>query len=71
MSEVPPNAYFFNYFSLGLDFLFHPETNKVIKVLLHSNSPGEVIFGRYNKCRWRLRKAKETADGVSSEDNVR
>ena len=65
-----PNPYFYNYFSLGLDFLLQPETHKVLKIVLHANTPGEIEFGRYRKCRWRLRRdGKEGA--VSSESTVR
>lgn len=70
-TEIPPNAYFFNYFSLGLDFLFHPESNKLIKILLHSNTPGEVLFGRYNRCRWRLKRNGQSEGVATSEDDVR
>ena len=64
-----PNSYFYNYFSLGLDFFLHPETHKVLKIVLHANTPGEVEFGRYGKCRWRLRR--EGREGtVSSESTV-
>lgn len=68
-TEIPPDSYFYNYFSLGLDFLFHPENNKVIKVLIHANIPGEVLFGRYNKCRWRIEQSDSSAS-VTSEDCV-
>lgn len=65
-----PNAYFFNYFSLGLDFMLDPTSHRIIKIILHSNTPGEVLFGRYAKCRWRIERTG-TARSVTSEDEVR
>ncbi|CAD6572241.1 MAG: hypothetical protein CYPHOPRED_004757 [Cyphobasidiales sp. Tagirdzhanova-0007] len=63
------NAYFFSYFSLGLDFLLHPTTHKVIKVIIHSNTPGESSFGRYAKCRWEIAQ-KRREGGVTGEDDI-
>lgn len=64
-----PNAYFFNYFSLGLDFMLDPTSHAVVKIIMHSNTPGEVLFGRYAKCRWTLAQA-DSEGKVLSEDEV-
>lgn len=41
----------------------------MIKVLIHADIPGEVLFGRYNKCRWRIEQSDSSAL-VTSEDSV-
>lgn len=48
------NPYFLSYFNLGIDFLVDPIRHHVLKVILHSNIPGEVLFGRYSRCPWTL-----------------
>jgi hypothetical protein len=58
------NAYFLSYFSLGFDLLIHPTTHRVLKVVLHSNLPGEVLFGRYARAHWEL---AFSSSGSSSE----
>ncbi|KAL7004059.1 hypothetical protein EMMF5_006388 [Cystobasidiomycetes sp. EMM_F5] len=41
-TDGPANAYFVNYFSLGLDFLIDGMSHKVLKVVIHGNLPGEI-----------------------------
>ncbi|KAH9808988.1 hypothetical protein DFH28DRAFT_1099013 [Melampsora americana] len=60
-----PNPYFMSYYNLGLDFLIDPITNVVIKIILHSNIPGEVLFARYSRCPWEIRK-NSTSQPISS-----
>lgn len=64
----PP--YFFNYFDAGIDFLLHPETNRVMKAVLHSNTPGEALFGKYGRCRWKLQR-DGSSESVTCDDTVR
>lgn len=45
-------SYFMNYFHFGVDFLLSGTTQLVQKIVLHSQTPGEVLFGRYEHCRW-------------------
>lgn len=47
-----PNPYFMSYFNIGVDFLIDPITHVVLKVILHSNIPGEILFARYSRCPW-------------------
>ncbi|VDQ11110.1 unnamed protein product, partial [Trichobilharzia regenti] len=35
--------YFYNYFSLGLDILFDAQRHEVMKFVLHTNQPGEIV----------------------------
>ncbi|MBW0487961.1 hypothetical protein O181_027676 [Austropuccinia psidii MF-1] len=49
-----PNPYFMSYFNLGVDFLIDPLSNRVLKVIMHSNIPGEVLFARYSRCPWEI-----------------
>lgn len=59
-----PNPYFMSYYNLGLDFLIDPIANVVIKIILHSNIPGEVLFARYSRCPWSI--ARQTSTEVVS-----
>lgn len=51
-----------------MDFLIHPTTQRVQKIVLHSNTPGEVLFGRYAKCRWIFRRGDGEGASATSED---
>ncbi|KAG0150035.1 hypothetical protein CROQUDRAFT_713693 [Cronartium quercuum f. sp. fusiforme G11] len=62
-----PNPYFMSYFNFGVDFLIDPILNVVIKVVLHSNIPGEVLFARYSRCPWSIHR-REESNTVSSLD---
>lgn len=44
------NPYFISHPHLGLTFLLHPTTHTLLKIILHSNLPGEVNFGRSSRC---------------------
>ncbi|XP_077283335.1 PHAF1 protein CG7083 isoform X2 [Arctopsyche grandis] len=46
--------YFFNYFTLGLDVLFDARTQKVKKLVLHTNYPGHYNFNMYHRCEFHL-----------------
>ncbi|SCV73735.1 BQ2448_6165 [Microbotryum intermedium] len=50
----PANPYFLSYPSLGITLLVHGSRHYLLKVILHSNLPGEVNFGRTHRCRWAL-----------------
>ncbi|OAV99225.1 hypothetical protein, variant [Puccinia triticina 1-1 BBBD Race 1] len=65
-----PNPYFMSYFNIGVDFLIDPITNLVLKVVLHSNIPGEVLFARYSRCPWSLRSMNQDSDVASSTDKA-
>jgi hypothetical protein len=68
--DIVANAYFMSYLPMGIDFLIHPTTHKVLKVVLHGNIPGEVLFGRYGRARWTVTTAVSES-GVSESDKVR
>jgi hypothetical protein len=59
-----------SYFNIGLDFLIDPITNVVLKAILHSNIPGEVLFARYSRCPWSLRSMDGNSDIALSTDKV-
>ncbi|PLW40622.1 hypothetical protein PCANC_13027 [Puccinia coronata f. sp. avenae] len=65
-----PNPYFMSYFNLGVDFLIDPITNVVVKIVLHSNIPGEVLFARYSRCPWSLCSMDEDVDVAISTDKA-
>lgn len=65
-----PNPYFMSYFNLGVDFLIDPITHVVLKVVLHSNIPGEVLFARYSRCPWSLRSMQDDSDVAVSTDKA-
>ncbi|GAA5888721.1 hypothetical protein JCM5296_000081 [Sporobolomyces johnsonii] len=54
------NPYFLSYPHLGVTLLLSPPQSPssaphlLTKVILHSNLPGEVNFGRTSRCAWRL-----------------
>lgn len=48
------NPYFLSYPHLGLTFLLHATRHVLLKVILHSNLPGEVNFGRTTRCLWEI-----------------
>ncbi|SCZ88350.1 BZ3500_MvSof-1268-A1-R1_Chr10-2g02928 [Microbotryum saponariae] len=54
LAALDPNPYFLSYPSLGITFLVHGSKHHLLKVILHSNLPGEVNFGRTHRCRWAL-----------------
>lgn len=49
-----PRDYFLNYFCLGIDLLIDGRTNRLLKVVAHSNFPGHADFSLYNKCEYRI-----------------
>ncbi|KAL9653855.1 hypothetical protein ABK040_012916 [Willaertia magna] len=60
------NDYFYNYFSLGIDIMFHGTLHCVQKIILHTNFPGSVDFNNYVKCNFIL-NVKEFTN--KEEDN--
>jgi hypothetical protein len=48
------NPYFIFYPHLALTLLIHPTNHTVLKIILHSNLPGEVNFGRTGKSPWLI-----------------
>ncbi|KAH9449001.1 hypothetical protein Pst134EB_019841 [Puccinia striiformis f. sp. tritici] len=65
-----PNPYFMSYFNIGVDFLIDPINNAVLKIILHSNIPGEVLFARYSRCPWSLVSTDEASDVAVSTDKA-
>lgn len=51
-------AVFWNYFQYGMDFLISPITHVVCKIVLHSNLPGSILFGRWERCPWEIEPAR-------------
>ncbi|POW06341.1 hypothetical protein PSTT_09024, partial [Puccinia striiformis] len=50
--------------------LIDPITNAVLKIILHSNIPGEVLFARYSRCPWSLVSTDEASDVAVSTDKA-
>ena len=44
-------------------------THRVSKIILHSNTPGEALFGRYARCRWRF-TSPDSVKSIGSEDTA-
>jgi len=68
------NDYFFNYFSLGVDFLLDGHTHRVKKIVLHCNAVMHPDFNRYRKCRFivsRNSKEQEGDDILAAVANTR
>ncbi|KAM0748079.1 hypothetical protein T439DRAFT_328065 [Meredithblackwellia eburnea MCA 4105] len=53
-AALSPNPYFISHPHLGLTFLIHPTSHTLLKIILHSNLPGEVNFGRSSRCSWEI-----------------
>ena len=69
-STVSSSDYFFNYFSMGIDFLFDQHTHFVKKIVLHSNFPCHFDFNRYRKCNFRIIDLKPTPLIPSSSGEI-
>ncbi|KAL7410750.1 hypothetical protein BDY24DRAFT_398378 [Mrakia frigida] len=52
--EEEEGSYFQNYFQYGMDFLISGRSHKVYKIIMHSNLPGAIQFGRYERCPWEF-----------------
>ncbi|KAM0790133.1 hypothetical protein ACM66B_005456 [Microbotryomycetes sp. NB124-2] len=64
---ILPNAYFWSYPQHGLTFMLDPTRHVVIKLILHSNLPGQVQFCKTSRCHWRIvRTLNETTTTTSS-----
>jgi phagosome assembly factor 1 len=46
--------YFFNFFTRGVDVMFDGGTQRVKKIIMHTNFPCHVSFNRYHKCNFRI-----------------
>jgi hypothetical protein len=62
--------YFYNYFSLGLDFLFDALTHTVKKILLHTNFPTHFEFNLYSKCNFQIAVPKQQPSKDEDEQQV-
>ena len=52
-STTPPVLYpsfYYNYFRYGLDLLFEGETQRLVKITVHTNIPSHPDFCVYKKC---------------------
>ncbi|GAA96947.1 uncharacterized protein L969DRAFT_96839 [Mixia osmundae IAM 14324] len=69
VSETGSNPCFYSYFNLGIEFLVSPD-NLVIKIILHSNLPGQVLFGSFARANWILRRedASEDETGINGDE---
>ncbi|GAA5822663.1 hypothetical protein JCM3770_002859, partial [Rhodotorula araucariae] len=52
------NPYFLSYPHLGLTLLLASTTHILLKIIIHSNLPGEVQFGRTARAAWALVSAQ-------------
>jgi len=55
VTQITSQDYFYNYYHLGFDLLFDGLTNKIKKIILHSNFPGHFDFFKYNKCQYKFK----------------
>lgn len=69
-SQSADQPYFLNHFNLGIDFMMSGSTHRLLKVILHANTPGEVLFGRYEQCPWSMKFVNQEMT-VQSSDPVR
>ncbi|GAA5959588.1 hypothetical protein JCM8115_003762 [Rhodotorula mucilaginosa] len=53
-AALEPNPYFLSYPHLGLTLLISPSSHLLEKVILHSNTPGQVQFGRTARALWTI-----------------
>jgi hypothetical protein len=53
-STATSSDYFFNYFGLGMDFLFDRHSHFVKKIVLHTNFPCHFEFNQYRKCNFQI-----------------
>jgi hypothetical protein len=72
----PPDeicGHFYNYFEYGIDIkLDSTEKPTIERIILHSNIPGHVLFGRYKPCLMSLRsgtqrKHQQDKEGADEE----
>ncbi|KZT50573.1 UPF0183-domain-containing protein [Calocera cornea HHB12733] len=64
--EEENNAYFYNYFQHGVDFLLDGETHRVVKIVIHSNVVGSALFQVYKRCPWQLIPTQRPSSPSSS-----
>ena len=72
LTPTAANPYFLSHPHLGLTFLLHPTSHTLLKIILHSNLPGEVNFGSSARCAWELVGADgERVGGEEGFDRVK
>ncbi|TDL29548.1 hypothetical protein BD410DRAFT_758470 [Rickenella mellea] len=59
------DAYFYNYFQHGIDFMLSGTSHLVQKIILHSNVPGSPMFQRYQRCPWEIEGEPEDEEDDS------
>ena len=57
------DAFFFNYYALGIDLLMEGRQGRVVKMVLHGNWMGSREFGQYNKCDYTLLLPHNSSSG--------
>jgi len=67
-SATLKSDYFYNYFTMGMDILFDAKTNRVKKLLLHTNFPGHYNFNMYHRCEFSLSLEGERGGGTARVD---
>jgi hypothetical protein len=65
-SQFNPTDYFYNYYHLGMDLLLDGITNRVKKVILHTNAPNHFNFNVYQKCHFQLSNELGSIDANST-----
>mmetsp|Transcript_801 Transcript_801/g.970 ORF Transcript_801/g.970 Transcript_801/m.970 type:complete len:451 (+) Transcript_801:235-1587(+) len=62
--------YFYNFFKIGIDFLFDCKTHTVKKMILHTNFPGHPEFSIYRKCQFKISGECLKARQVESDAGI-
>ncbi|KAJ3392905.1 hypothetical protein HDU92_008127 [Lobulomyces angularis] len=64
--------YFWNYFELGVDFLFDRKHHFLKKIIFHTNFPGHPNFSRYKRCFFELKlsSANKTASTLDYKSKL-
>lgn len=62
--DMKANPYFMSYPHLALTLLIHPTRHTLLKIILHSNLPGQANFGRTTRADWIILAASPTSPGT-------
>jgi hypothetical protein len=61
LKAAVPQRYAFNYLELGFDVVLHAVSHRILKLVLHCNSPCDANFSRYARCNFAIYKNQASA----------
>jgi len=61
---------FYNYFDLGMDFLFDTQSHQLRKIILHTNLPGYFDFTLYSKCNFQINDSNANPLSIGPDTKV-